>query len=103
MHILRQPSSEDHQSRIPPPVELLLELGSLLPPVLSPPVEPSPVVPEVPSPLGYSGSCAGAAPALTTTFTRLFSFAVAPAAGFWLSTVPAGWSLYSSLWLPRPR
>ena len=26
-----------------------------------------------------------------------------PAAGFWLSTVPAGWSLYSSLWLPRPR
>jgi hypothetical protein len=27
MHILRQLSSEDHQSRIPPPVELLLELG----------------------------------------------------------------------------
>ena len=36
-------------------MELLLELGSLLPPVLSPPVEPSPVVPEVvPSPPGCS-------------------------------------------------
>ena len=87
-----------------PPLDGSKILGSLLPPVLSPPVEPSPVVPEVvPSPPGCSGSCTGAAPALTTTFTRLFSFAVVPAAGFWLSTVPAGWSLYSSLWLPSPR
>ena len=37
---------------------------------------------------------AGSGPALTVMFTRPFSLAVEPAAGFCPMTVPTGWSLY---------
>ena len=34
--------------------------------------------------------------------TRLFTLTVEPAAGLWPMMVPAGWSLYCSVVLPRP-
>ena len=79
----------------------VVELEELLPPPNRLPHRPPPLSPED---AGSSGSgCTGSGPALTVMFTRLFSLTVEPAAGFWLMTVPAGWLLYSSLWLPRPR
>ena len=36
------------------------------------------------------------------TLTRVFSLADAPSPGFWLIMLPTGWSLYCSVWLPRP-
>ena len=65
--------------------------------------QPPPELPELLAlSLGASGSGAGSGPALTTTLTRVLSLADAPSPGDWLMMVPAGWSLYCSVWPPRP-
>ena len=85
----RQLSSEDHQSvsgvwegsplpAVPcSPLAVVLEEEEDEPPPNRPLHQSPPVVLS----LGASGSGAGSGPALTTMFTRPFSFAVAPAAG----------------------
>ena len=71
-----------------PEEALLLSLAAVLdedePPLPNRPLhQPPPELPELLAlSLGASGSGAGSGPALTTMFTRPFSFVVEPAAGF---------------------
>ena len=81
--------------------EFLRELPDGMTVALENVMEPEPSLLAVLS-LGASGSGAGSGPALTTTLTRVFSLADAPSPGFWLMMLPTGWSLYCSVWLPRP-